>query len=276
MGRRLPFGLLNPTAACFLLAIVALGTGVAQNAERAGQAACAALQAQLDQLSQADRGLLDKHGVLLRWPRQIRRESGWIISPALVPSCETRLGISRYFRAALAGSLEAQDRAFVQRNRRELAYVLGHIWSAVGTSDAVPSDGAFNHEKWGILENAGLSSAELTPLLRRSLSVEGLSGSLVYFALPRRLRGLQGDLESLLRRERNRATALDRTSTTQIYCLALLYSLGAADVSSHLSELLSDAKSTSTQKSVILSLQTRIAAKQAIHWEDLEELEYEP
>ncbi len=262
------FPLLKLTAARFLLVLAVLQTSVAQKVQIAGENACDALQAQIDQLPQADRGLLDRYGILLR--------SEWIISPTLVSNCETRRGLSRYLQAALAGSLRRRDRVFVQSHKRDLVVLLGHIWQHIGTNDAVRSDGALIYEKWGILESADLSDAELTPLLRKSLAAEGLSASFVHFALHRRLSGLRGDLQEVLRRERNPATARDLTETTAIYCLALLYGLDISDVSSHLSELLADRRTTSKEKSVIQSLQTRIAAKQPIRWGDLEPLDPAP
>ena len=229
---------------------------------------CVALQNEINSLSDVDRNLLKQYGAVLR--------KHWIISPDLVQGCDVRRGIAHYLQSALAGETSQDDLAFMRRERKAVAQVIKQIWASIGTSAAVRPDGALVEEKWGILTHSGIPNEDLTDLVRQSLRKEGTSGALVHFALGRRLPGLDRDIEEILRREQDRATARDRTATTEIYCLAILYCLRGSDVEKPLSALISDPRATATEKGVIQTLRKRIEAKQAVRWKDIEDLAKEP
>lgn len=236
-----------------------------QNQRESVASPCNEWQAAFDRLTDAERDLLTKHGVLLR--------ERWIISPDLVSDCAQRVRIGDFIQAALAGEVGATQRNFANHNRVELSRVLKKIWPELGRSPGVLADGAVNQEKWGILKYAGLPEPELSDLLRQSLSAEGVSGGFVDFVLSRPIRSIEGDLERIVQREENASTRRDRTSTTEIYCLAVLHSLGQRDIAKRLTRLSGSDRTTGIEKTVISTILSRIRAKERIRWQDLEALE---
>lgn len=236
-----------------------------QDQPKSAQSPCAAWQASFDRLTDSERDLLTKYGVLLR--------GRWIVSPFLLVGCAQREGIEDYLRAALAGEVGASQREFANHNRAALSRVVKKIWPGLGHSPAVPDDGALNQEKWGILKYAGLPRVDLLDLLRQSLAAEGVSGGLVDFVLARPVPGIEGELERIVQREENASTRRDITSTTEIYCLALLHSLGRKGIAERLTRLSGSDRATEIEKRVISSILSRIRTKERIRWQDLEVLE---
>lgn len=261
--------MLSYTSSCALglcLAIAQLVPACPDQDQRKSVATpCTEWQSAYDRLTDAERDLLTKYGVVLR--------GRWIVSPDLVSDCAQRVGIEDFLRAALAGEVGATQRDFANHHRAELSRVLKKIWSELGHSPGAPADGALNEEKWGILKHAGLPTADLSDLLRQSLAAEGVSGGFVDFVLARPIRSVEGDLERIALREENPATRQDRTSTTEIYCLALLHSLGQKDIAKRLTKLSGSDRTTDVEKAVISAILSRIRAKERIHWQDLEALE---
>jgi len=209
--------------------------------------------------------MLLRYGIILR--------KGWIVSPALVDACSQRLGIEDYFRASVGGEVGPSQREFARRNPALLAHVLKRVWPELGHSPSVHDDGSFNQEKWGILKYAGLPATDLADLLRQSLASDGLSGGLVEFVLAGPIHGIDGDIEQIMLREENAVTRRDATSITQIYGLALLYSLGAKGIPERLARVSRSERATQVEKDVISSIRAKIRAKKRILWPDLEILE---
>jgi len=236
-----------------------------QGAQKSTQSPCDAWQTEFGRLSDADRGLLTQYGIVLR--------ASWIISPALVSDCRERLGLEDFLRAALAGNVKRPQQEFLRQNQATVHRVLKKVWPKMGHSPAVPDDGAFNEEKWGILRYAELSPSNLIDLLRESLASDGLSGSFVDFVLTNPQLGIERDIEEIIRREERATTRRDRTSTTEIYCLALLYSMGRKDIPERLSRLSASKRASQIERCVITDLIEKIKAKERIHWQDVEILE---
>lgn len=233
--------------------------------QRSTKSVCEAWQARFERLSDTDRGLLMQYGILLR--------GSWIVSPSLVGECRDRVSLEDFFRAALAGSVGPSQRKFVRQHRATLSRVLRKVWPELGHSPAVQDDGAFNEEKWGILRHAELSSSDLTDLLRESLVSEGLSGAFVDFVLTNPQPGIEPDIEEIIQREEKATSRRDRTSTTEIYGLALLYSMGRNGIPEQLARLKASERTSQIERSVISVLVARIKAKERIHWHDMEVLE---
>ncbi len=249
---------------CMVL-VGSLAAAPDQNRRKAAEPPCAAWQARLDHLSDADRGLLTNYGVILR--------GTWTVSPALVDDCGQRVAIEDYLRAAVAGDVGPPQRESARRYREQLSRVLKKVWTELGHSSAVRADGAFNQEKWGILKYAGLPPADLVDLLRQSLASEGVSAGFVDFVLAQPVRNIEVDLEQIIQREENPSARRDTTSTTEIYCLALLHSMGRKGIAEHLAELKENVRTTAIERQVISTVLARIRAKKRIRWQDVEDLE---
>jgi len=227
---------------------------------------CQAWRAKYNSLSPEQQTLLHRYGVVLT--------GEWVLSPDLVRECAVRLGIESFLRMAVAGQTHLMDRRFIEANRGTFFRVLKHTWPIMGYSPAVPSDGAFNYEKWGILRSAGLDGRDMAELLRASLRIEGISSGFVYLFLEQPNPRLARDLRDILRRERNPATARDRTATTQLYCLAVLYSIREFDgLDDGLLRVSADQRATDAEKIVAKRLRDLVAHRQTVSWADLEGLE---
>jgi len=218
-----------------------------------------------DRLSQDDRVLLARYGILLA--------SDFVLSPQLVPDCSVRIAFERYLNGTILGPPpDSQLRAFVRRHRRTLGSVLQRVWPAIGSSPAVKNDGAFRYVKWDLLVDSPLTSSQVASLLRQSLAKEDLSGPVVWFLFHHPVRDLRTDIRRIVRREDDPATRRDRTATTQILGLVLLYSMGEKGIGSQLMPLVSAGRTTDVERKVIGLVLGRINGGQPVQWRDIEEL----
>jgi hypothetical protein len=199
----------------------------------------------------------------------------WTISPDLVTDCKQREGIEDYLAAAMSGNVGPSQREFVHRNGPSLFRVLKRIWPELGHCAAVPADGAVNSEKWGILKYSGLPESQLADLLRESLQSEGLGDEFTSFVLSHPIPALKGDVARELKSEESVSPTRNVDAVIQVYCLALLYSLGQKDVADKLDRLRADDQMTAAQKKVIASLLSKIKGGANITWADIEEINYE-
>ena len=89
------------------------------------------------------------------------------------------------------------------------------------------------------------------------------------------MRSFAGDLEGIIRREENASTRHDRTSTTEIECLVLLYIMGAQDIPPRLAKLSESDRTTGTERKGIASLSRKMRSKEPLRWEDVQIIEDE-
>jgi hypothetical protein len=196
-----------------------------------------------------------------------------VLSPQLVPDCSVRIAFERYLNGTILGPPpDSQLQAFVGRHRRTLGAVLQRVWPAIGSSQAVKDDGAFRYVRWQLLTDAPLSTSQMAVLLRQSLAKEDLSGPVVWFLFHHPVRDLRTDIRRIVRREDDPATRRDRTATTQILGLVLLYSMGDRGVRSQLMPLISAERTTGVERKVIGVVFERMNGGQPVQWRDIEEL----
>jgi hypothetical protein len=255
--------------ACGFFTVVALGA--ARCAKPAYQPAsgsahpCTEWAVKFDRLSQGERDLLARYGVLLN--------SGFVLSPQLVPDCTVRIAFETYLNGTILGPPpDTQLQAFVRQHRRTLGSVLEKVWPAIGASPAVKDDGAFRYVKWHLLADSPLASSQVATLLRQSLAKEDLSGPVVWFLFHHPLRDLRTDILRIVRREEDPATRRDRSATTQILGLVLLYSMGERGIGSQLMPLVSACRTTDVERKVIGVVLGRMNDGQPVQWRDIEDL----
>lgn len=245
-----------------LVLLLLSATGCAFSLPAPGSRRAAALRADCDSWTEAmnkltteDRCMLTHSGVLLRNGR-------WYFSERLIPDCSVRIQIAEYFRSVVAGQVGIAERRFGWLYAADVSKITRAVWPQLGAGAAVPADGSFNSEKWGLLRQPWLKAEDLAAVLGFEIKKQGVSPEVAVCVLERPLLNLVVPLKTA-------ATQARKSTTEVIFALVLLHVCGADGVLKQLAKLRTDTL-RSDELTALREIQSKIHDGVPVLWGDLE------
>lgn len=214
-------------------------------------------------LSQEQQQQLDKYLI-------IKGRTGLLLSPKLIPACDTRQIISQWLTHHLGTPVkpteeELSEDHFAAQHRATLNKVVLRVWPSIAASPAVPEDGALSSEKWGILDDPLIYDSVVDALLSDDIKKEGLSRDGAFLLFSRPLPHAYQLLKPILTNPR---ALLDE----RLYAFALLTREEPKAQIPTIDSLIRGFALNDGQKQTVERLKSKISAGRTIEWADLDGL----
>jgi hypothetical protein len=215
------------------------------------------------QLSPGQQQQLDKYLI-------IKGRTGLLLSPKLIPACDTRQILSQWLTHHLGTPVkptaeEISEDNFASQHRAILNKVVLRVWPWIAASPAVPEDGALSSEKWGILEDPMIYDSVVDTLLSEDIKREGLSRDGAFLLFSRPLPHASQLLEPILTKPH---ALLDE----RLYAFAVLTREKPMIQIPTIDSLTKGFTLNDGQKRTVELLKSKTSAGQAIEWSDLDGL----
>jgi hypothetical protein len=237
-----------------LLAAAAVAASSANGQE------CPAWDKQVAELTPTQRDALAQQGAVFVPSKE------FVISGSLVEPCGARLALGAYVDRVLRGVARETDRVEARRYSKDLKTVILRIWPSICGSKVLPKDGALRDEAYGILR--GLTSGDLTEVLRPIIASGGLNIDVVHLVLEYRPTRLLPDLISY--------GSQTQIATQAIYAFGLVAALSPTQGLPKLRGIGRNRTLDAFQGKVVDGLIKKAEDRKRIVSDDLIDLEYEP
>ncbi len=220
---------------------------------------CNTWESKYNTLSDKDKSLLNKDGVLYR--------GGWIFSRTMVTNCEQRARVAWYFERVIQGNLDESVVRFGWLNAGELSLIVSRVWPLIGFSPAIPTDGSMSSEAWALLRQPWLETKVLSKTLKREIQSKGLSPEAILTLLNRPIGSLGAVLNHI-----SSGDAADVQLLSQVGATVLLEIVEGKKAEHRLKVIESTRSISKVDQAVIARLRQKSAQGQPVLWSDLEPL----